>query len=829
MLDLNETPSEEMQGAASERYSRSRNQPDAEYIWTNLSEEQKLVASNSFNVYIEPVVIYNEIQSRPRFLQRCLYHNRKAKHKKRILMTVLLSWKVEEIQSLFPMCICLGRLLDPNEEHTGEEKYHVSRIFTFEGPTGIDWDGINHVRVNFMLPQIEKLAVETNYDKYFLFILASAKNPISLSKVNASTLTSEVASNESSGGEKCVYGKVSLKFLYKILNISPNSPLQYRTEIQFSTELRSCNLKYWLQYYTRTKSNIISIRDSNDDSEVEAMSKKLEISTGFEEFGAAMEAASGRIQERREESSLSSSLPHFTWSPGIVSFYYRYDILASLYYHNMLHRLEEVLIAVTENFTCAICLVQCINYKSLKFHLRSSHQIFRFEFSESEEFPSVSVSVKNENWWRELIDPKVDTFIYCIKKPKSRKPKTSSHGRNDTDPVVLDVELRIGGIVANPRLMENMDISLSKYVSDDGSNAIQQDQPEEVSNNVVLEVGQEHVSNEVSDPSQCRVSSVSDHDETRGVQEVDHDETHGVQKVDNEEISNAIVVYTGEDCVPTISEHDNGTLVVLEDDVSNATILHTNEDHVSPVFKHDNGVDAVQQDAVQQDVVQQDAVQQDAEQQDVVQQDPVQQDVVQQDAEQQDEVSNAITLHPSPDFVPFVPTNEGTSSVQQAEEKEKLLSECYDPDMLARWKKRTFYHSHTYQAMDLEEVAKDEDSEDEINEGAREIEERRLCFEESLIEKIDMQRLELLDLTENEKRFVTMWNSFVKKHRVLVDGHVNWAYEAFTKYHCAELVHSTPLNWTWRMFMIKLYDYGLLKPNTMITCYAILKQYREQK
>ncbi|WVY98824.1 hypothetical protein V8G54_030975, partial [Vigna mungo] len=119
-------------------------------------------------------------------------------------------------------------------------------------------------------------------------------------------------------------------------------------------------------------------------------------------------------------------------------------------------------------------------------------------------------------------------------------------------------------------------------------------------------------------------------------------------------------------------------------------------------------------------------------------------------------------------------------------------------------------------AMDLEEVVKDEDSEDEINEGAREIEDRRLCFEESLIEKIDMQRLELLGLSENQKR-------------VLIDGHVNWAYEAFTKYHCAELVHSTPLNWTWRMLMIKLYDYGLLKPSTMITCYAILKQYREQK
>jgi len=34
-------------------------------------------------------------------------------------MTVSLSWKVEyNIQSLFPLCICLGKL-DPNNEPTG--------------------------------------------------------------------------------------------------------------------------------------------------------------------------------------------------------------------------------------------------------------------------------------------------------------------------------------------------------------------------------------------------------------------------------------------------------------------------------------------------------------------------------------------------------------------------------------------------------------------------------------------------------------------------------------------------------------------------------------
>ncbi|KAG2402029.1 uncharacterized protein HKW66_Vig0259010 [Vigna angularis] len=301
MLDLNQTPTEKMQGAASERYSRSTNQPDAKYIWTNLSEQQKLVASNSFNVYCRPVQIYNKIQSRDSNDSFAVVESRRNSIS---FSYVYLSGKAVE-----------------SKGGTHRERYHVRRISTFEGPTGIDWDGINHVRINFMLPHIEKLAAETNCDKYFLFILTSVENPISLSTVNARTLTSEVASNESSGGEKCVYGKVSLKFLYEILNISPDSPLQYRTEIQFSTQLRSCNLKvlHVIAFALlddarccRTTSSTISIRDSND-SEVEGISKKLEISTSFEEFGAAMEAASGRTQERKEESSSSSLLPHFTW------------------------------------------------------------------------------------------------------------------------------------------------------------------------------------------------------------------------------------------------------------------------------------------------------------------------------------------------------------------------------------------------------------------------------------------------------------------------------------------------------------------------------------
>jgi len=176
---------------------------------------------------------------------------------------------------------------------------------------------------------------------------------------------------------------------------------------------------------------------------------------------------------------------------------------------------------------------------------------------------------------------------------------------------------------------------------------MQQVEPEEVQNNVIFHlrpsistqndqtlttfgVAQEQVSNAESDPSQSCVLSVSDHDETRGVQEVD-----------DEDLSKAIVVYTGPGCVPAISEHDNWALAVVEDDVSNAIILRTNEECFSPVSEHDNAARAVQED----------------------------------------EASNATILDPGLNFVPYVPRDEGTSSAPQAKEKEKLLSERFDPNM----------------------------------------------------------------------------------------------------------------------------------------------------
>ncbi|XP_031393799.1 polycomb group protein EMF2B-like isoform X2 [Punica granatum] len=127
--------------------------------------------------------------------------------------------------------------------------------------------------------------------------------------------------------------------------------------------------------------------------------------------------------------------------------------------------------------------------------------------------------------------------------------------------------------------------------------------------------------------------------------------------------------------------------------------------------------------------------------------------------------------------------------------------------------RRQFYHSHRVQPMAVDQVLSDRDSEDEVDDGIADFEDRRMLDD-------------FVDVTKDEKHLMHLWNSFVRKQRVLADGHVPWACEAFSKLHGQELVHSHALFWCWRLFMIKLWNHGLLDGCTMNSCNVILEGYR---
>ncbi|KAK7859844.1 polycomb group protein embryonic flower 2 [Quercus suber] len=145
----------------------------------------------------------------------------------------------------------------------------------------------------------------------------------------------------------------------------------------------------------------------------------------------------------------------------------------------------------------------------------------------------------------------------------------------------------------------------------------------------------------------------------------------------------------------------------------------------------------------------------------------------------------------------------------------KLNTERSDSRSRVLLQKRQFFHSHRVQPMALDEVLSDQDSEDEVDDDVADLEDRRMLDD-------------FVDVTKDEKKLMHLWNSFVRKQRVLADGHVPWACEAFSKLHKQELVSSPALFWCWRLFMIKLWNHGLLDACTMNNCSLILEKCRDE-
>lgn len=145
----------------------------------------------------------------------------------------------------------------------------------------------------------------------------------------------------------------------------------------------------------------------------------------------------------------------------------------------------------------------------------------------------------------------------------------------------------------------------------------------------------------------------------------------------------------------------------------------------------------------------------------------------------------------------------------------KLSVERSEPRTRVLLQKRQFFHSHRAQPMELDQVLSDRDSEDEVDDDVADFEDRRMLDD-------------FVDVTRDEKQLMHMWNSFVRKQRVLADGHIPWACEAFSRLHGPDLVRSPPVIWCWRLFLMKLWNHGLLDARTMNNCNIILEECQNQ-
>ncbi|XP_048321022.2 polycomb group protein EMBRYONIC FLOWER 2 isoform X1 [Ziziphus jujuba] len=396
-----------------------------------LSAEEEIAAEESLSIYCKPVEFYNILQRRairnPSFLQRCLSYKIEAKHKKRIQMTVSHSMTGNEgIQNhnSFPLYVFLGRLVSDVAVQEYSATYRFSRACILNNTTG---EGSSQVQANFILPDINKLALEAKSGTIAILLVSfvGAQNP--LCGINPFRGPLDIGSFPSNVGGYCLWGKIPLESLYISWENSPNFSLGQRAEMMSTIDMHTCFLKL----NCLNEDNCISIQLYN--SETVTTSRQVQVTVSAEEFGAK--------EKSPYNSYICSDIPSSSLSDiirlraGNVIFNYRY-------YNNKLQRTE-----VTEDFSCPFCLVKCASFKGLRYHLTSSHDLFNFEFWVTEEYQAVNVSVRTDNWRSEMVadgvDPKLQVFFY-YSKPLRRKRRKNLHNANHVHPYVFESNLHAG-------------------------------------------------------------------------------------------------------------------------------------------------------------------------------------------------------------------------------------------------------------------------------------------------------------------------------------------------------------------------------------------------
>ncbi|KAL7253694.1 hypothetical protein ACSBR1_008109 [Camellia fascicularis] len=409
-------------------YTRSADQMCRQDSRVHLSAEEEVAAEESLSIYCKPVELYNILQRRairnPSFLQRCLQYKIQAKHKKRIQMTISLSGTSNdrlETQNYFPLYILLARPVNNFAVAENSAVYRFSRACILTISTGAE--GKNRAQANFILPEFNKLAADVKSGSLVVLFVSFADVTNSVCATDPTKNHMAMTSFPSNVEGLCFLGKMPMELLYLSWEKSPNLSLGERAEMMSTVDLHSCFAK--LSCMDEDKSIAIQMPHSSGSVNTPL---QVEVIISAEEVGA---------KEKSPYSSYScndiatSSFSHIIrLRTGNVIFNYRY-------YNNKLQRTE-----VTEDFSCPFCLVKCASFKGLRYHLPSSHDLFNFEFWVTEDYQAVNVSVKTDIWRPEIVadgvDPKQQTFFFCSKPLRRRKPKNLVQNAKHVHPLVLD-------------------------------------------------------------------------------------------------------------------------------------------------------------------------------------------------------------------------------------------------------------------------------------------------------------------------------------------------------------------------------------------------------
>jgi hypothetical protein len=156
----------------------------------------------------------------------------------RIQMTVFLSGAIDagvQTQKLFPLYILLARLVSPKPVAEYSAVYRFSRACILTGGLGVD--GVSQAQANFLLPDMNRLALEAKSGSLaILFIsFAGAQNSqfgIDSGKIHSGNI-----------GGHCLWSKIPLQSLYASWQKSPNMDLGQRVDTVSLVEMQPCFIK----------------------------------------------------------------------------------------------------------------------------------------------------------------------------------------------------------------------------------------------------------------------------------------------------------------------------------------------------------------------------------------------------------------------------------------------------------------------------------------------------------------------------------------------------------------------------------------------------------
>mmetsp|Transcript_2004 Transcript_2004/g.7163 ORF Transcript_2004/g.7163 Transcript_2004/m.7163 type:complete len:841 (+) Transcript_2004:97-2619(+) len=122
---------------------------------------------------------------------------------------------------------------------------------------------------------------------------------------------------------------------------------------------------------------------------------------------------------------------------------------------------------------------------------------------------------------------------------------------------------------------------------------------------------------------------------------------------------------------------------------------------------------------------------------------------------------------------------------------------------------RTFFHSRSIQPMTMSEVLDDKDSDDDIDVGSQELEDRRY------LDTYD-------DITAEEKALMLLWNSFVQENRIYADSYVKLACQRFAQVNKAWIAKTAVRRRCFLLHLMNLADFGLVDADTISGCLRLV-------